>query len=106
MGFRQLTSTPDWVAHLIGLISKHGILIVDFANKRIEEGVSRMEAVLEAAVLRLRPILMTSFATVLGVVPLLLAFGAELIRFAIGLTISAGMAVGTYLLSLFYLLST
>jgi multidrug efflux pump subunit AcrB len=94
---------------LIGLISKHGILIVDFANKKIEEGVSRMEAVLEAAVLRLRPILMTTFATVLGVVPLLLAFGAGAnSRFAIGLTISAGMAVGTlftlFVLPTFYLI--
>ena len=94
---------------LIGLISKHGILIVDFANKKTQEGVNRMEAVLEAAVLRLRPILMTTFATVLGVVPLLLAFGAGAnSRFAIGLTISAGMAVGTlftlFVLPTFYLI--
>ena len=94
---------------LIGLISKHGILIVDFANKKTQEGVNRMEAVLEAAVLRLRPILMTTFATVLGVVPLLMAFGAGAnSRFAIGLTISAGMAVGTlftlFVLPTFYLI--
>ncbi|MBX3705273.1 MAG: efflux RND transporter permease subunit [Pseudomonadales bacterium] len=88
---------------LIGLISKHGILIVDFANHRLREGVSRREAVLEAAGLRLRPILMTTFATVLGVVPLLMAFGAGAnARFAIGLMIAAGMLVGT-LFTLFVL---
>lgn len=94
---------------LIGLISKHGILIVDFANKKFEQGLSRHEAVLEAAALRLRPILMTTFATVLGVLPLLLAFGAGAnSRFAIGLMIAAGMSVGTlftlFVLPAFYLI--
>ncbi len=94
---------------LIGLISKHGILIVDFANKRIEAGQAPQAAVLEAAGLRLRPILMTTFATVLGVVPLLMAFGAGAnARFAIGLMIAAGMLVGTlftlFVLPTFYLL--
>lgn len=95
---------------LIGLISKHGILIVDFANNKIiEEGLSRRQAVLEASGLRLRPILMTTFATVLGVLPLLLAFGAGAnSRFAIGLMIAAGMLVGTlftlFVLPTFYLL--
>ena len=94
---------------LIGLISKHGILIVDFANKRVREGANRHSAVLEAAGLRLRPILMTTFATVLGVVPLLIAFGAGAnSRFAIGLMIAAGMLVGTlftlFVLPTFYLL--
>jgi len=94
---------------LIGLISKHGILIVDFANKKFEKGLSRHEAVLEAAALRLRPILMTTFATVLGVLPLLLAFGAGAnSRFAIGLMIAAGMSVGTlftlFVLPAFYLI--
>lgn len=88
---------------LIGLISKHGILIVDFANRRVEAGMDKREAVLEAAGLRLRPILMTTFATVLGVLPLLLAFGAGAnARFAIGLMITAGMLVGT-LFTLFVL---
>ena len=88
---------------LIGLISKHGILIVDFANHLVEQGMDRRAAVLEAAALRLRPILMTTFATVLGVVPLLLAFGAGAnSRFAIGLMIAAGMTVGT-LFTLFVL---
>ena len=93
---------------LIGLISKHGILIVDFANQLFEGGTNRRDAVLEAAGLRLRPILMTTFATVLGVVPLLLAFGAGAnSRFAIGLMIAAGMTVGTlftlFVLPTFYL---
>ncbi|TMJ43126.1 MAG: efflux RND transporter permease subunit, partial [Alphaproteobacteria bacterium] len=61
---------------LVGLITKHGILIVDFANRLQEEGKSRAEAVVEAATLRLRPILMTTSAMVLGAVPLALAHGA------------------------------
>jgi multidrug efflux pump len=94
---------------LIGLISKHGILIVDFANNRLREGADRRTAVLEAAGLRLRPILMTTFATVLGVVPLLTAFGAGAnARYAIGLMIAAGMLVGTlftlFVVPTFYLL--
>ena len=88
---------------LIGLISKHGILIVDFANRRLHEGADRRAAVLEAAGLRLRPILMTTFATAMGVFPLLTAYGAGAnARFAIGLMIAAGMLVGT-LFTLFVL---
>ena len=88
---------------LIGLISKHGILIVDFANNRVHDGADRRTAVLEAAGLRLRPILMTTFATALGVFPLLTAYGAGAnARFAIGLMIAAGMTVGT-LFTLFVL---
>jgi multidrug efflux pump len=88
---------------LIGLISKHGILIVDFANNRLRDGADRRSAVLEAAGLRLRPILMTTFATALGVLPLLAAYGAGAnARFAIGLMIAAGMLVGT-LFTLFVL---
>ena len=93
---------------LIGLISKHGILIVDFANHMVEDGMDRKQAVLEAAALRLRPILMTTFATVLGVLPLVLATGAQSAsRFAIGLVITTGMLVGTlftlFVLPTFYL---
>ena len=93
---------------LIGLISKHGILIVDFANRMVSEGFDRKSAVLRAAALRLRPILMTTFATVFGVMPLVLAFGAGAnSRFAIGLMIAAGMSVGTlftlFVLPTFYL---
>jgi hydrophobe/amphiphile efflux-1 (HAE1) family protein len=93
---------------LIGLISKHGILIVDFANQLSARGMTHREAVLEAATLRLRPILMTTFATVLGVFPLLIAYGAGAnSRFSIGLMIAAGMLVGTlftlFVLPVFYI---
>ena len=109
LGWRTLNIyTQVGLLTLIGLISKHGILIVDFANHQLAEGIDRRSAVLEAAALRLRPILMTTFATVLGVLPLLLAFGAGASsRFAIGLVITAGMLVGTlftlFVLPTFYL---
>jgi multidrug efflux pump len=82
---------------LIGLIAKHGILMVDFANKLQEEkGYNRREAIEEAAALRLRPILMTTAATVVAMVPLLIASGAGAAsRFAIGVVIAAGMTIGT-----------
>ncbi|MCP9339001.1 multidrug efflux RND transporter permease subunit [Stutzerimonas xanthomarina] len=89
---------------LIGLISKHGIMIVEFANQlRRDQGLSRREAVEEAAAIRLRPILMTTAATVFGMVPLILASGAGAVsRFDIGLVIATGMTVGT-LFTLFVL---
>ena len=94
---------------LIGLISKHGILIVEFANKLALLGLDRHDAVVQAAALRLRPILMTTFATVLGVWPLLIASGPGAnSRFSIGLMITAGMLVGTlftlFVIPAFYLL--
>jgi len=81
---------------LVGLVAKNGILIVEFANKLQEEGRSKVDAVREAAVTRLRPILMTSVATVFGHFPLTLVTGpgAEA-RNSIGLVLVAGMAVGT-----------
>jgi multidrug efflux pump len=81
---------------LVGLVAKNGILIVEFANKLQEEGLSKIEAVKSAAVTRLRPILMTSVATVFGHLPLTLVSGpgAEA-RNSIGLVLVAGMAVGT-----------
>ncbi len=86
---------------LVGLITKHGILIVDFANRLQDEGRSRAEAVVEAATLRLRPILMTTSAMVLGAVPLALAEGAGAeSREQIGWVIVGGMSFGT-LLTLF-----
>ena len=89
---------------LIGLISKHGIMIVEFANQlRLERGLSRREAAEEAAAIRLRPVLMTTAATVFGMVPLILASGAGAVsRFDIGLVIATGMTVGT-LFTLFVL---
>lgn len=82
---------------LIGLISKHGILMVDFANHlREKENIDRMEAIEKAAAIRLRPILMTTAAMILGVVPLLIASGAGAAsRFDIGLVIASGMLIGT-----------
>ncbi len=81
---------------LIGLISKHGILIVQFANDLQREGKSKREAVETAAGIRLRPILMTTGAMVLGVMPLLFATGAGAVsRFNIGLVIASGIGIGT-----------
>ena len=81
---------------LIGLITKHGILLVEFANKRREEGDDPFSAILEACRLRLRPILMTTFAMVLGSVPLALATGAGAeSRQQIGWVIVGGMTLGT-----------
>jgi multidrug efflux pump len=86
---------------LIGLITKHGILIVDFANRLQEEGLERRAAVIEAATLRLRPILMTTAAMVFGAVPLVLANGAGAeSRVQIGWVVAGGMSFGT-LLTLF-----
>jgi HAE1 family hydrophobic/amphiphilic exporter-1/multidrug efflux pump len=61
---------------LIGLVTKNGILIVEFANKKREAGLAIGEAVLEAATQRLRPILMTSLATALGALPIAISLGA------------------------------
>ncbi len=81
---------------LVGLITKHGILIVDFANQLQERGMSKVDAVLESAVLRLRPILMTTGAMVLGSVPLALASGAGAEnRQQIGWVIVGGLLLGT-----------
>lgn len=81
---------------LIGLVSKHGILIVEFANQLQAQGKSRLEAVVESAHLRLRPILMTTAAMVLGSLPLMFASGAGAeSRQQIGLVIVGGLLVGT-----------
>ncbi|MDR2667380.1 MAG: efflux RND transporter permease subunit [Holosporales bacterium] len=81
---------------LIGLITKHGILIVDFANKLVSSGKTYEQAIKEAATRRLRPILMTTFAMVLGAIPLALARGAGCeIRIPLGAVIAGGMTVGT-----------
>jgi multidrug efflux pump len=83
---------------LIGLITKHGILIVEFANQRQEQGSARYDAVLDAAVLRLRPILMTTGAMVLGALPLAWAEGAGAeSRQQIGWVIVGGLSLGTLL---------
>jgi len=84
---------------LIGLISKNGILIVEFANQLRDEGQSVREAVIEASVLRLRPILMTAISTILGALPLVLASGAGAeSRIAVGTVIIAGLGMATLLM--------
>jgi multidrug efflux pump len=86
---------------LIGLIAKHGILITEFANQLRNEGRGLEDALVEAALLRLRPIVMTTVATVLGAVPLVVGTGAGgASRAQIGMVIVAGMTFGT-LVSLF-----
>lgn len=81
---------------LVGLVAKNGILIVEFANKLQEEGVERFEAAIQAATTRLRPVLMTSVATVVGHFPLVIASGAGAgARNSIGIMLVSGMIVGT-----------
>lgn len=86
---------------LIGLVSKNGILIVEFANQRKSQGLGRLEAIHSAAVARFRPILMTSLSTILGAVPIALALGAgSESRVAMGTAIIGGLTFAT-LLTLF-----
>ncbi len=81
---------------LVGLIAKNGILIVEFANTLQEQGAARLEAIREAAMTRLRPVLMTSIATIAGHFPLTLVDGpGAAARNSIGLVLVGGMAVGT-----------
>lgn len=94
---------------LIGVISKHGILIVEFANKLQLEGQSKREAIEAATAIRLRPVLMTTAALVLAMVPLLMASGPGAVsRFSMGVVIASGMTIGTaftlYVLPAVYLL--
>jgi len=82
---------------LVGLVSKNGILIVEFANRQQEKGLAKLEAVRKAAMIRLRPILMTSAATIAGHFPLTLVTGAgAAARNSIGLVLVGGMAIGTF----------
>ncbi len=81
---------------LVGLIAKNGILIVEFANRRQREGFLKLEAIRDAARVRLRPVLMTTIATVVGHFPLVLVTGAgAAARNSIGLVLVGGMAIGT-----------
>lgn len=82
---------------LIGLISKHGILITEFARQKMKEGLGVYEAIVESAVLRLRPIVMTTAAMVVGAIPLVFAEGASAIsRQQIGWVIAGGLLLGTF----------
>lgn len=83
---------------LVGLIARNGILVVEFANKLQEQGKSKLMAIQEASIIRLRPVLMTSVATIAGHTPLIFADGAGAgARNAIGLVLVCGMAIGTIL---------
>ncbi len=83
---------------LVGLVTKNGILIVEFANQRKAAGLSRHEAILQGAARRFRPVLMTSTSTVLGILPLALALGAgSESRVPMGLAVIGGMIFGTFL---------
>jgi multidrug efflux pump len=83
---------------LLGLVTKNGILIVEFANQLKEQGLSKTEAVKQAAVARLRPILMTSLATILGAVPIALALGSgSTSRIPMGTVIIGGLLFASFL---------
>ena len=83
---------------LIGLVAKNGILIVEFANQKQEAGIAKMQAIKESALQRLRPILMTSTSTILGLLPLAFAGGEGCNqRIAMGVTVVGGMLVSTIL---------
>ena len=87
---------------LIGLAAKNAILIVEFAKRRREEGLGVVEAAMEAGRLRLRPILMTAFAFILGVLPLMFATGAGAAsRQSLGTTVFGGMVAATTLTLIF-----
>ena len=108
-GFASLNIyTQIGLVTLIGLISKHGILIVEFANNLQKEGLSKREAIIESTKIRLRPIIMTTAALVFGLIPLLFASGAGAVsRSGLGLVIITGMLIGTiftlFVLPLIYL---
>ena len=82
---------------LMGLIARNGILVVEFANKLQEQGVAKLDAIREASVLRLRPVMMTSIATIAGHTPLIFAAGAGAeARNSIGIVLVLGMTIGTF----------
>ncbi len=97
LGFTTINVyTQVGLVTLMGLISKHGILMVEFANELQMAGRTKLEAIIEASSVRLRPILMTTFAMVLGVVPLVIASGAGAAgRRSMGIVIFTGLSIGT-----------
>jgi multidrug efflux pump len=83
---------------LIGLVTKNGILIVEFANQRKADGLSRMEAIVDASAARFRPILMTSLSTILGTLPIALALGSgSESRISMGIAVIGGLIFSTVL---------
>jgi multidrug efflux pump len=97
LGFASLNIyTKVGLMTLMGLISKHGILIVEVANHQRAEGKGKLEAIIAATSIRLRPILMTTAAMVFGVIPLVIASGAGAAgRYSMGLVIFTGLSIGT-----------
>lgn len=81
---------------LVGLVTKNAILIVEFANQRKQEGISKLDAVIEAAEARFRPIIMTTLATTLGILPIALGFGAGS-RVSLGISVVGGLLFSTFL---------
>jgi multidrug efflux pump len=81
---------------LVGLVTKNAILIVEFANQRKEHGLTKIEAVKDAAVQRFRPILMTSFSTILGALPIAIGAGAGS-RTSLGIAVVGGLIFSTFL---------
>jgi multidrug efflux pump len=110
LGFTSINIyTQVGLVTLMGLISKHGILIVEVANNEQKKGATKLEAILTATGIRLRPILMTTAAMVFGVLPLVIASGAGAAgRQAMGIVIFTGMSIGTlftlFVVPAFYLL--
>jgi multidrug efflux pump len=83
---------------LIGLVTKNGILIVEFANQRKADGLSRLDAIVEGSAARFRPILMTSLSTILGTLPIALALGAgSESRVSMGIAVIGGLIFSTVL---------
>jgi len=110
LGFASINIyTQVGLVTLMGLISKHGILIVEVANNEQKKGHTKLDAIIEATGIRLRPILMTTAAMVFGVLPLVIASGAGAAgRSAMGLVIFTGMSIGTlftlFVVPAFYML--
>ena len=109
--FKQTLNVFSYVGIivLVGIVTKNGILIVEFANQKKETGLNKFDAVLEAATQRFRPILMTSFATILGALPIALALGASSkSRVSMGIVIVGGLLFSLiltlYLIPLLYLM--
>ena len=83
---------------LIGLVSKNGILMVEFANQRKAAGLNKLDAIQDAAVARFRPVLMTSLSTIIGTLPIALALGAGAeSRISMGVAVVGGMIISTML---------
>ena len=83
---------------LIGLIAKNGILVVEFANQLIEDGMKKSQAIIESSLIRFRPVIMTTLSTLLGAIPLILSTGAGAeSRFAMSVGVLGGIALASFI---------